>query len=177
MTSPFVPRTGGRTTRRKTVKDEVENSQTLMRTRRSTRKLVETPAATNNRKAPVSSVRRKMDSQLKEVEEEKTIGSKDVSETPSVLPSSRRRGRPKLMNENTVTRTYSTRRSARLSEKNVNEKIEAVKSELFYEESGENVEIPESSNDLGEVIETTGIYIFVSFTPVICFIDILIMYL
>lgn len=161
MTSPCVPRTGGRTTRRKTVKDEVENSQTLTRTRRSTRKLVETPAATNNRKAPVASVCRKMDAQLKEVEEDKRIGSKDVSETPSVLPSSRRRGL-KLMGENTVIRTYSTRRSARLSEKSINKKIEIVQSELFSEESGENVKTPwrdldESSNDLGEIIETTGI--------------------
>lgn len=124
----------------------------------------------------MSSVRRKMDFQLKEVEEENTIGSKGVSETPSVLPSSRRRGRPKLMDENT-TRTYSTRRSARLSEKNKDEKIETVKSKLFSEEYGENVEIPESSNDLGEVIETTGIYIFVSFTPIIYLIDIFVLYL
>ncbi|XP_073314457.1 uncharacterized protein [Primulina huaijiensis] len=180
VTSPYVPPTGGRTTRRRTIaKEEPQTLQPMTRTRGTARKTqaknkeesradaTETPtvvAQSSRRRVPVASACRKMESQFKECAEEDE--KKGVPLTPVALEvTGRRRG---LKKESEVRRVYSTRRSARLAEKNVeisrevkNEKPEILRSDLFMKEEGEgyNMEmnVKEVSDGVHEVSEITGI--------------------
>ncbi|XP_073032992.1 uncharacterized protein [Primulina eburnea] len=180
VTSPYVPPTGGRTTRRRTIaKEEPQTLQPMTRTRGTARKTqaknkeesradaTETPtvvAQPSRRRVPVASACRKMESQFKECAEEDE--KKGVPLTPVALEvTGRRRG---LKKESEVRRVYSTRRSARLAEKNVeissevkNEKPEILRSDLFMKEEGEgyNMEmnVKEVSDGVHEVSEITGI--------------------
>ncbi|KAI3457880.1 hypothetical protein Pfo_014543 [Paulownia fortunei] len=176
VTSPYVPPTGGRSTRRRNLaKEEPETVKPLTRTQRTTRKTmvkyadesqtdaIETPAVvaqTNRKKGPIVSACRKMDSQLKEcVEEEK----KDALTTPAPLGVTSRRRRV-VKEESTVKRVYSTRRSVRLAEKNVellnegNETCGLLKKDLFTND-GQNMKmnLKESSDDLDEISGITGV--------------------
>lgn len=158
ITSPYVPPTGGRSTRRRNVlKEELEAVTSVTTTRRTTRKTavkvshesqvdtLETPALvsqTSRRKGQMASACRKMDSQLKECIEEEE--KKDVSMTPAPLGvTSRRRG----VAEGTVQKVYSTRRSVRLAEKNVDvlNDEKSGESELF------NNELPTKDSEHQEV--------------------------
>ncbi|XP_075496758.1 uncharacterized protein LOC142533757 isoform X2 [Primulina tabacum] len=180
VTSPYVPPTGGRTTRQRTIaKEEPQTLLPMTRTRGTARKTqaknkeesradaTETPtvvAQPSRRRVPVASACRKMESQFKECAEEDE--KKGVPLTPVVLEvTGRRRG---LKKESEVRRVYSTRRSARLAEKNVeissevkNEKPEILRSDLFMKEEAEgyNMEmnVKEVSEGVHEVSEITGI--------------------
>ncbi|PIN03637.1 hypothetical protein CDL12_23837 [Handroanthus impetiginosus] len=176
VTSPYVPPTGGRSTRRRNVlKEEPETAKPTTRSRRMTRMTVvkdpdasqvdatETPAAmarTTRKKASMASACRKMDSQLKEcVEEEK----KDATMTPAPLGvTSRRRA---VKEESAFKRVYSTRRSVRLAEKSAgllkeveNENPGPLKKDLFAQDH-ENVEmnLTGNSDDLDGVSGITGV--------------------
>ncbi|KAK4436151.1 hypothetical protein Salat_0778800 [Sesamum alatum] len=177
VTSPYVPPTGGRSTRRRNVaKEEPETVKPMTRTRRTACKtlvkdadesqadVTETPALvaqTNRKKSQMASACRKMDSQLMEcVEEEK----KDVLMTPAPTGVTSRRRRVK--EESAVPKVYSTRRSVRLAVKNVeklnvaeNEGSELFKKELLTKDAGENedVNLKEALNDSDEVSGITGI--------------------
>ncbi|XP_073131061.1 uncharacterized protein [Henckelia pumila] len=107
----------------------------------------ETPAVVaqhSRRRVPFASACKKMESQLKECAEEDE--KKVVPLTPVALEvTSRRMG---LKKASEVRLVYSTRRSARLAEKNVeirsgvkNDKPEILRSDLFMKEEGENVEM------------------------------------
>ncbi|XP_020551453.1 uncharacterized protein LOC105168625 isoform X2 [Sesamum indicum] len=108
----------------------------------------------------MASACRKMDSQLMEcVEEEK----KDVSMTPAPMGVTSRRRRVK--EESAVQKVYSTRRSVRLAEKNVeklnvaeNERYELFKKELLTKDAGEDEDmtLKEGPNDSDEVSGITG---------------------
>ncbi|KAL0317877.1 UNVERIFIED_CONTAM: hypothetical protein Sangu_2202000 [Sesamum angustifolium] len=176
VTSPYVPPTGGRSTRRRNVvKEEPETAKQMTRTQRTTQKTlvrdadeshtdaVETPAVvgqTNRKKGPMASACRKMDSEFKEcIREEK----KDASMTPSQLGVTTRRRRVK--EESAVDVVYSTRRSVRLAKKNMellNEE-DNVNSGLFkkdlFNKDGETLATysRESSADLDENSEITGL--------------------
>lgn len=154
ITSPFVPPTGGRSTRRRNVlKEELEAVTSVTTTRRTTRRTaakvshesqvdtLETPALvsqTSRRNGQMASACRKMDSQLKECIEEEE--KKDVSMTPAPLGVTSRRRR---VEEGTVQKAYSTRRSVRLAEKNVDvlNDVKSEESELF------NNELPTTTKD------------------------------
>ncbi|KAK4403739.1 hypothetical protein Sango_0742500 [Sesamum angolense] len=177
VTSPYVPPTGGRSTRRRNVaKEEPETVKPMTRTRRTACKtlvkdadesqadVTETPALvaqTNRKKSQMASACRKMDSQLMEcVEEEK----KDVLMTPAPMGVTSRRRRVK--EESAVQKVYSTRRSVRLAEKNVeklnvaeNEGSELFKKELLTKDAGvdEDMNLKEALNDSDEVSGITGI--------------------
>ncbi|KAL0403304.1 UNVERIFIED_CONTAM: hypothetical protein Sradi_1971200 [Sesamum radiatum] len=177
VTSPYVPPTGGRSTRRRNVaKEEPETVKPMTRTRRTACKtlvkdadesqadVTETPALvahTNRKKSQMASACRKMDSQLMEcVEEEK----RDVSMTPAPMGVTSRRRRVK--EESAVQKVYSTRRSVRLAKKNVeklnmaeNEGSELFKKELLTEDAGEDedMNLKEALNDSDEVSGITGI--------------------
>lgn len=166
VTSPYVPPTAGRSTRRRNVlKEEFEAVTSVTTTRRTTRKTaakvshesqvdtMETPALvsqTSRRKGQMASACRKMDSQLKECAEEEE--KKGVSMTPAPLGVTSRRRRVEV---GTVQKVYSTRRSVRLAEKNV-EMLTDEESELFNNElltkDGENQEV-----NLKEANELSGI--------------------
>ncbi|KAI3471298.1 hypothetical protein Pfo_027961 [Paulownia fortunei] len=172
VTSPFVPPTAGRSTRRRNfVKEELETVNSISRTRRTTQKTrvkeadesqadaIETPALVARKKCHMASACRKMDSQLKEcVEEDK----KDVSMTPALLGVTSRRRR---VEESAVKRVYSTRRSVRLAEKNVEmlNEVENEESELFKKEllskDGENEEmnLKEGLDDFNELSGITDV--------------------
>ncbi|KAL2228099.1 UNVERIFIED_CONTAM: hypothetical protein Sindi_1789600 [Sesamum indicum] len=119
VTSPYVPPTGGRSTRRRNVaKEEPESVKPMTRTRRTACKtlvkdadesqadVTETPtlvAQTNRKKSQMASACRKMDSQLMEcVEEEK----KDVSMTPAPMGVTSRRRR--VNKESAVQKVYTS---------------------------------------------------------------------
>ncbi|KAL0382512.1 UNVERIFIED_CONTAM: hypothetical protein Scaly_0538500 [Sesamum calycinum] len=170
VTSPYVPPTGGRSTRRRNVaKEEPETVKPMTRTRRTPCKtlvkdadesqahITETPALvaqTNRKKSQMASACRKMDSQLMEcVEEEK----KDVLITPAPMGVTSRRRRVK--EESAVQKVYSTRRSVRLAEKNVeklnvaeNEGSELFKKELLTKDAGveEDMNLKQALNDSDE---------------------------
>ncbi|KZV35981.1 myb-like protein X-like [Dorcoceras hygrometricum] len=178
VTSPYVPETGGRTTRQRTIaKQEPQTLLSMTRTRGTAKKTqakskeesradaAETPAARaqpSRRRFPVASACRKMESELKECAEEDE--KKGVPLTPLAMEvTSRRRGMKK---ETEVRRVYSTRRSARLSEKNLgisselkNEKPEILRSDLFMKEEGENMKmnVKEVSDAVHEMSEITGV--------------------
>ncbi|KAL0321669.1 UNVERIFIED_CONTAM: hypothetical protein Scaly_2463300 [Sesamum calycinum] len=175
VTSPYVPPTGGRSTRRRNVvKEEPETAKPMTRTRRTTQKTlvrdadeshtdaVETPAVvgqTNRKKGPMASACRKMDSEFKEcIREEK----KDASMTPSQFGVTTRRRRG-VKEESAVNVVYSTRRSVRLAKKNMellneedNENSGLFKKDLFNKD-GETLATysRESSADLDEISEIT----------------------
>ncbi|KAF3964027.1 hypothetical protein CMV_011648 [Castanea mollissima] len=175
--SPNIPRTAARASaRRKPTKQETESTQPLTRTRRGTRgsavqgidqenkdvNVLITPAPTvpgSRRRVPAASSRRKIETQLREAEEDEKSEAQersDVVETP-VVPSTRRRAPAtsalrKLETENSVQRVYSTRHSVRLLEKNLgkmnlveNGKSEPVKIDDLSEEMTDSSEISELS--------------------------------
>ena len=174
---PNIPRTAARaSTRRKPTKQETESTQPLMRTRRATRgsaaqgidqenkdvNVLITPALAvpgGRRRVPAASSRRKIETQLREAEEDEKSEAQersDVVETP-VVPSTRRRAPAtlalwKLETENSVQRVYSTRHSVRLLAKNLgkmslveNGKSEPVKIDDLSEEMANSSEISERS--------------------------------
>ncbi|KAL0304545.1 UNVERIFIED_CONTAM: hypothetical protein Sradi_6322600 [Sesamum radiatum] len=177
VTSPYVPPTGGRSTRRRNVvKEEPETAKPMTRTRRTTQKTlvrdadrshadaVETPAVvvqTGRKKGPMTSACRKMDSEFKEcIHEEK----KDASMTPSQLGVTTRKRRG-VKEGSAVNVVYSTRRSVRLAKKNMEllneEDIEnsgLFKKDLFNKD-GQNlaINLKESSANLDEISEITGL--------------------
>ncbi|KAL7108103.1 hypothetical protein ACP275_06G094100 [Erythranthe tilingii] len=172
LTSPYVPATGGRSTRRKNIpKDELGSVNPATRTRQTARKnlgkdsnesqadAIETPALiaqSNRNKGKMASVCRKMDSQLKECAEEDEKKKEVNLMTPAPLGAASRRRR---VEETVVKHAYSTRRSVRLAEKTVeklqkmeNENSEFLKKELLTDD-GENEEInsKEGAEDINEI--------------------------
>lgn len=171
VTSPKAPRTGRRTSARR--KPTGEESGIVPTMSRSTRRLTKgaisgemmeeainevpkTPAVRN--RVPAASVSR-METQLEENKGNDDQEKRDLS----VVPNSRRKGvsgstrrsnlRKEKEEDSTVQRVYSTRRSARLMKKKLdestpmgNEIAEAIKIDSFSERISEN--------DLGEVSET-----------------------
>ena len=179
---PNIPRTAARaSTRRKPTKQETESTQPLTRTRRGTRgsaaqgidqenkdvNVLITPALAvpgGHRRVPAASSRRKIETQLREAEEDEKSEAQersDVVETP-VVPSTRRRAPAtsalwKLETENSVQQVYSTRHSVRLLDKNLgkmslveNGKSEPVKIDDFSEEMANSSEISELSVQFGK---------------------------
>ncbi|XP_030935194.1 uncharacterized protein LOC115960431 isoform X3 [Quercus lobata] len=175
--SPDIPRTAARaSTRRKPTKQVTESTQPLTRTRRGTRgsaaqgtdqenkdvNVLITPAPAvpgSRRRVPAASSRRKIETQLREAEDDEKSEAQersDVVETP-VVPSTRRKAPAtsalrKLETENSVQRVYSTRHSVRLLEKNLgkmslveNGKSEPVKIDDLSEEMANSSEISELS--------------------------------
>ncbi|KAL2527641.1 Uncharacterized protein Adt_12695 [Abeliophyllum distichum] len=175
-TSPCVLRTGGRSTRRRNVvKEEPGTLPSRTTTRRSTRKAVAedegekgvaigTPAlaATTRRRAQASLVRRKVETQFEE--EEMGKETKTVPPTPAPLGTTNRR---RVKEEDSTAKTvYSTRRSVRLAEKNVEiskgneeEKLETLKQELFIKEMGDNVDmnLKQGTDDSNKHLEISGV--------------------
>ncbi|KAF5450869.1 hypothetical protein F2P56_031187 [Juglans regia] len=178
---PDIPRTACRTsTRRKPIKEESEISQTLTRSRRGTNGRITkdidqenndanapiTPAGPNSRRrAPAASACRNIEKQLREDDENEKIeaqGRNDVPKTPAITSSRRRAptapGHKKLETQNgdsSVQRVYSTRRSVRLLEQNMeklsimeNGKEEPAKVDDLFEEPGNTSERPEVSVEL-----------------------------
>ena len=174
---PNIPCTAARaSTRRKPTKQETESTQPLTRARRATRgsaaqgidqenkdvNVLITPALAvpgGRRRVPAASSRRKIETQLREAEEDEKSEAQersDVVETP-VVPSTRRRAPAtsalwKLETENSVQRVYSTRHSVRLLAKNLgkmslveNGKSEPVKIDDLSEEMASSSEISELS--------------------------------
>ncbi|KAK6129407.1 hypothetical protein DH2020_036859 [Rehmannia glutinosa] len=178
VTSPFVPPTAGRSTCRTNVaKQDIESVNPITRTRRTTRKTqvkdaegsqadaVKTPALmaqTNRKKGQMASACRKMDSQLKECAEE---DKKDVLMTPATMGVTSRRRRAEESAVKKVYSTYSTRRSARLAEKNVEmmSEVENEESQLFKKEllnkDGENEEmnLKNGQEDVNELSVITDV--------------------
>lgn len=140
-----IPRTACRTsTRRNSIKEESEISQTLTRSCRNTNGRTNkdidlenneanvpiTPAGPNSRRrAPAASACRNIEKQLREDDENEKIEVQrrnDVPKTPAIT-SSRRRApaatahtKLEIQNgDNSVQRVYSTRRSVRLLEQNM----------------------------------------------------------
>lgn len=146
VTSPYVPPTAARSTRRRNaLKDEAEDVTSIMTTtRRTTRRTaakasnvaaIETPvvmAQASRRKVQIASACLKMDSQLKECVEEEE--KKDLMTPAAVGVTSRRRRA-----EETEKKVYSTRRSVRLAVNNnmqmlsgeKNGESEVLNNELF----------------------------------------------
>ncbi|KAL2527650.1 Uncharacterized protein Adt_12704 [Abeliophyllum distichum] len=175
-TSPCVLRTGGRSTRRRNVvKEEPGTLPSRTTTRRSTRKAVAedegekgvaigTPAlaATTRRRAQASLVRRNVETQFEE--EEMGKETKTVPPTPAPLGTTNRR---RVKEEDSTAKTvYSTRRSVRLAEKNVEiskgneeEKLETLKQELFIKEMGDNVDmnLKQGTDDSNKHLEISGV--------------------
>ncbi|GFQ02188.1 hypothetical protein PHJA_002362700 [Phtheirospermum japonicum] len=155
VTSPFVPPTAGRSTRRTNIpKPAPESVNPMTRTRRTARKTqvkdadaIETPAMvpqTNRKKVTMASARLNMDSQLKECADE---GKKDFLTTPAAGVTSRR----KKAEESTVTRAYSTRRSTRLAEKS------SVEISNEVSKDGENEEKMDLKDGVDNFNELSGI--------------------
>lgn len=156
-----VPRTCRRATQRKAIKHDPETLQTLTRSRCITRGKVvrdvdeakndmhETPALpTTRRRAAATSVRAKLESAMKECEPKEKIGDwiqgemKDVPKTPAVLTSQR-----KELKASSVRQVYSTRRSARIAGKPMqespqeNEMSGTLTFDAFPEETEESLEV------------------------------------
>ncbi|XP_057479200.1 uncharacterized protein LOC130766554 [Actinidia eriantha] len=170
IASPFIPRTGYRTsTWRKPVKEEPESSKIMTRTRLSSRRTIsgevqnakpdgpETPAMPSGRKrAPVASARRKIEAQLNEEDEDKN----------NAVASAHRKMETPMREEISVQKAYSTRRSTRLLEKkmmeldlNNKEGIEPVHFEAS-EEMPKDLERnqKEKSDEFDKVLEVKGMY-------------------
>ncbi|KAH0666872.1 hypothetical protein KY285_028078 [Solanum tuberosum] len=159
-----VPRTGRRTTQRKTIKHDSETLQTTTRSHCRTRgtvvrdvdeaknDMLETPALpTTRRRAATTSVRAKLESAMKEcepkveivdpVEEEK----KDVPKTPAAALTSQRK---EVKAKSSVRQVYSTRRSVRLAGKPMqesstqeDEKSGTLTFDAVSEETDESLEV------------------------------------
>lgn len=191
VTSPKAPRAGRRTSaRRKPAGEESGIVRTMSRsTRRVTKgeisgemmeeainEVPKTPAVRSSRnRVPAASVSR-METQLEE-----NKGNDDQEKRYlSVVPNSRRKGvsgstcrsnlRKEEEEESTLQRVYSTRRSARLTKKKLdeltpmgNEIAEAIKIDSFSEGISEN--------DLGEVSETFSFRGIFSLCVLSCFIS------
>ncbi|KAG6425620.1 hypothetical protein SASPL_116063 [Salvia splendens] len=139
VTSPYVPPTGGRSTRRR----NVSNAEPLVMTtaRRTTRKTavkaqadaMETPAVAaqaSRRRVQIAPTCLELDSQLEKCVEQK----KDALMTPAAVGATSRRRRA----EETEKKVYSTRRSARLAVKSMpllSGETELSKEELFAKDS------------------------------------------
>lgn len=157
-----VPRTCRRATQRKAIKHDPETLQTLTRSRCITRGKVvrdvdeakndmhETPALpTTRRRAAATSVRAKLESAMKECEPKEKIGDwiqgemKDVPKTPAVVLTSQR----KELKASSVRQVYSTRRSARIAGKPMqespqeNEMSGTLTFDAFPEETEESLEV------------------------------------
>ncbi|CAK9172479.1 unnamed protein product [Ilex paraguariensis] len=146
--------------------------------------VAQTPAAPTTRRTPAASDIQKMKIQLKDNEGDDNIRDqidrekRVVSETPAEAPNSRRRGLPSSVRRNVETqsrngknedlkegvvhRVYSTRRSVRLSEKNLSEsnlkekeRVEPIKIDSFSSETPKDseVKLEEGPDDLGEVLD------------------------
>ncbi|OIT37583.1 PREDICTED: uncharacterized protein LOC109240575 isoform X2 [Nicotiana attenuata] len=156
-----VPRTCHRATQQKAIKHDLETLQTLTRSRCRTRGKVvrdvdeakndmhETPALpTTRRRAAATAVRAKLESAMKECEPKEKIGDriqgemKDVPKTPAVLTSQR-----KELKASSVRQVYSTRRSARIAGKPMQESTQenemsgTLTFDAFPEETEENLEV------------------------------------
>ncbi|KAL1565465.1 glutamic acid-rich protein-like isoform X2 [Salvia divinorum] len=138
VTSPYVPPTGGWSTRRRNVSDAEAVSSIMTTARRTTRKTaakaqvdgMETPAVAaqaSRRRVQIAPACLEMDSKLKEcMEEEK----KDTLMTPAARGVASRRRRA----EETEKKVHSTRRSARLAVKSMpmlSRETELSNEELF----------------------------------------------
>ena len=180
--SPDIPRTAAKAlTRRKPTKQETESTQPLTRTCRGTRGsaaqgidqenkdvnvLITLALAVpgSHRRVPAASSCRKIETRLREAEEDEKSEAQERSEaveTP-VVPSTQQRAPVtsalrKLETENSVQQVYSTRHSVRLLEKNLgkmslveNGKSEPVKIDDFSEEMANSSEISELSVQFGK---------------------------
>lgn len=146
-TSPYVPPTGGRSTRRRAVaKDEPETAKPSARAPRTARK-VQTASAI-----------KKMDIEIKECKDEEK-GGVSATPAPSAVTTRRKRG---AKEESTVNLAYSTRRSTRLAAKSVqllnedgSENLDFSKKELFSNDGQESKIV--SNEGLGDTDESSGI--------------------
>ncbi|XP_042062041.1 uncharacterized protein LOC121806166 isoform X2 [Salvia splendens] len=120
VTSPYVPPTGGRSTRRRNVSNAEPVVMTTARctTRKTTVKAqvdaMETPAVAaqaSRRRVQIAPAYLELDSQLEKCVEQK----KDALMTPAAVGATSRRRRA----EETEKKVYSTRRSARLAVKSM----------------------------------------------------------
>nr|XP_009631390.1 uncharacterized protein LOC104121166 isoform X6 [Nicotiana tomentosiformis] len=157
-----VPRTCRRATQQKAIKHDPETLQTLTRSSCRTRGKVvrdvdeakndlhETPALpTTRRRAAATSVRAKLESAMKECEPKEKFGDqiegkmKDVPKTPAVVLTSQR----KELKASSVRQVYSTRRSARIAGKPMqespqeNEMSGTLTFDAFPEETEESLEV------------------------------------
>lgn len=163
VTSPYVPPTGGRSTRRRNVSNDEPVVMTTAR--RTTRKTavkaqadaMETPAVaaqSSRRRVQIAPACLELDSQLEKCVEQK----KDVLMTPAAVGATSRRRRA----EETEKKVYSTRRSARLAVKSMpmlSGETELSNEELFAKDC-EDQEVNQK-----EVSGVTGIFLFL----ILCF--------
>ncbi|KAG5602607.1 hypothetical protein H5410_033977 [Solanum commersonii] len=159
-----VPRTGRRTTQRKTIKHDSETLQTTTRSHCRTRgtvvrdvdeaknDMLETPALpTTRRRAATTSVRAKLESAMKECEPKVEIvdpveeETKDVPKTPAAALTSQRK---EVKAKSSVRQVYSTRRSVRLAGKPMqesstqeDEKSGTLTFDAVSEETDESLEV------------------------------------
>ncbi|KAL3335746.1 hypothetical protein AABB24_031791 [Solanum stoloniferum] len=159
-----VPRTGRRTTQRKTIKHDSETLQTATRSHCRTRgtvvrdvdeaknDMLETPALpTTKRRAATTSVRAKLESAMKECEPKEEIVDqveeerKDVPKTPAAALTSQRK---EVKAKSSVRQVYSTRRSVRLAGKPMqesstqeDEKSGTLTFDAVSEETDESLEV------------------------------------
>ncbi|KAH0659473.1 hypothetical protein KY289_028221 [Solanum tuberosum] len=159
-----VPRTGRRTTQRKTIKLDSETLQTTTRSHCRTRgtvvrdvdeaknDMLETPALpTTRRRAATTSVRAKLESAMKECEPKEEIVDqveeerKDVPKTPAAALTSQRK---EVKAKSSVRQVYSTRRSVRLAGKPMqesstqeDEKSGTLTFDAVSEETDESLEV------------------------------------
>ncbi|KAK4719640.1 hypothetical protein R3W88_017978 [Solanum pinnatisectum] len=159
-----VPRTGRRTTQRKTIKHDSETLQTTTRSQCRTRgtvvravdeaknDMLETPALpTTRRRAATTSVRAKLESAMKECEPKEEIVDqveeerKDVPKTPAAALTSQRK---EVKAKSSVRQVYSTRRSVRLAGKPMqesstqeDEKSGTLTFDAVSEETDESLEV------------------------------------
>ncbi|XP_049411980.1 uncharacterized protein LOC125874977 [Solanum stenotomum] len=159
-----VPRTGRRTTQRKTIKHDSETLQTTTRSHCRTRgtvvrdvdeaknDMMETPALPiTRRRAATTSVRAKLESAMKECEPKEEIVDqveeerKDVPKTPAAALTSQRK---EVKAKSSVRQVYSTRRSVRLAGKPMqesstqeDEKSGTLTFDAVSEETDESLEV------------------------------------
>ncbi|XP_016506138.2 uncharacterized protein LOC107823940 isoform X3 [Nicotiana tabacum] len=176
-----VPRTCRRATQQKAIKHDPETLQTLTRSSCRTRGKVvrdvdeakndlhETPALpTTRRRAAATSVRAKLESAMKECEPKEKFGDqiegkmKDVPKTPAVVLTSQR----KELKASSVRQVYSTRRSARIAGKPMqespqeNEMSGTLTFDAFPEETEESLEVDSEQYSIhkNEEVDKNGQY-------------------
>lgn len=177
-----VPRTGRRTTQRKTIKHDSETMQTTTRSHCRTRgtvvrdideakkDMLETPALpTTRRRAATTSVRVKLESAMKECEPKEEIvdqveeEKKDVPKTPAAALTSQRK---EVKAKSSVRQVYSTRRSVRLAGKPTqesstqeDEKSGTLTFDAVSEETEESLEVNSElhSAHKSEILDKKGI--------------------